>query len=198
MEQKKLLREKVNSATKSYIDKNKDNLKVVQNTIISHLKTIIPQEACIGGFISKEDEVNIASYFQENWSRWAFPKVSGEDLDFYSLVKETESFDLESLVRDKKLLLNHWNILEPFSENCFKSNLDQLDYCLIPGVAFDKFGNRMGRGKGYYDRALARYNGLKIGVCYSVQYTEEELPTETHDLKMDYIVTEKFIVKNIH
>ncbi len=65
------------------------------------------------------------------------------------------------------------------------------NWMLIPGVAFNKSGSRLGRGKGYFDRYLDHRRVLKIGICWSKQLVEE-LPIEQHDCSMDFIITEKF------
>lgn len=65
---------------------------------------------------------------------------------------------------------------------------------LIPGLGFSKTGDRLGRGKGYFDRYLENYNGLKIGLCFKVQLTDV-IPQDPHDIKMDWIVTEEGIIK---
>ncbi len=65
------------------------------------------------------------------------------------------------------------------------------DWLFIPGVGFGLNGKRLGRGKGYYDRYLENSKALKIGVCWSGQLNEE-LPVESHDCHMDFIITENF------
>jgi len=65
---------------------------------------------------------------------------------------------------------------------------------LVPGVAFDKSGARLGHGNGVYDRLLQERDGLKIGICFSVQLTEN-IPSEDYDTKMDYIICEKGEIK---
>lgn len=65
------------------------------------------------------------------------------------------------------------------------------DWLFIPGVGFGLNGKRLGRGKGYYDRYLENSTALKIGVCWSGQLNEE-LPVESHDCHMDFIITENF------
>lgn len=64
---------------------------------------------------------------------------------------------------------------------------------LIPGLAFSEKGERLGKGKGFYDRYLDNYRGIKIGLCFSLQL-EETFPTEKHDVSIDYIVTEEKII----
>lgn len=68
---------------------------------------------------------------------------------------------------------------------------------LVPGVAFDHKGARLGRGKGIYDRLLSKSDGLSIGIFYECQKADE-VPAGEHDQKMDIIVTEKMIYKINH
>jgi 5-formyltetrahydrofolate cyclo-ligase len=72
--------------------------------------------------------------------------------------------------------------------------LNQFDLVLVPGVAFDLSGNRLGRGRGFYDRILAQASGIKCGVGYEFQL-REEIPTEAHDAKVDFIFTPNRCVK---
>ena len=65
---------------------------------------------------------------------------------------------------------------------------------LVPGLAFTKDGLRLGRGKGFFDRYLASFNGVKIGVGFECQVFED-LTQEKFDIKMDYLVTDKNIYK---
>ncbi len=60
---------------------------------------------------------------------------------------------------------------------------------LVPGLAFSKEGHRLGRGKGFYDRYLEKYDGIKVGICFSEQL-RSIVPYEKHDVMMDYVVTE--------
>ena len=69
---------------------------------------------------------------------------------------------------------------------------DEIDVLIVPALAFDRHGNRLGFGKGYYDRLLAEFNGVKIGVGYEFQILDE-LPVAPNDIPMDMIVTEKEI-----
>jgi len=62
---------------------------------------------------------------------------------------------------------------------------------LVPGVAFDKRGGRLGNGAGYYDRLLSqvRADCLLVGICYESQLVSDVV-TEPHDVFMDYVITE--------
>ena len=83
-----------------------------------------------------------------------------------------------------------YDILGP-SEDAAESKPDVI---LIPGLAFSKKGERLGRGKGFYDKYLSEYRGVKIGICFEVQLIDQ-IPTEIHDVHLDFIVTEERIIK---
>jgi len=74
--------------------------------------------------------------------------------------------------------------------------LETVDLIVVPGVAFDLQGHRIGFGKGYYDRCLSRLqkHGILVGLCHDFQLLEQ-LPTEGHDIRMEYIVTDKRIIQ---
>ena len=69
----------------------------------------------------------------------------------------------------------------PFTE------LSRIDIALIPGLAFDAQGHRLGRGKGYYDRFLSAFKGQTIGVCFDFQKVAE-VPVDAHDVSVDRVV----------
>lgn len=72
------------------------------------------------------------------------------------------------------------------------ANPTDIDVVLIPGIAFDKSGARIGFGNGCYDMFLPKTNAIKIGYCYDFQLCNQ-IPTDKHDIKMEYIITEKGI-----
>ncbi len=82
-------------------------------------------------------------------------------------------------------------IKEPEGE---KYPLENIDIIVVPAIAFDIHGHRLGYGKGYYDRLLSKVNALKIGLAYNFQVLEK-LPSEPHDIPVDLIVTPTKIIK---
>ena len=65
---------------------------------------------------------------------------------------------------------------------------EQIDVALVPGMAFDKEGHRLGRGKGYYDRFLRQLTGNTKTVAIALPYQiVEHVPTEEHDIRIDYV-----------
>ena len=85
------------------------------------------------------------------------------------------------------LVVGKFGIREP-SSNCAEIALEKINMVLVPGMAFDLSGNRLGRGLGFYDRLLENVSGVKCGVGYDFQLLEK-IPTEAHDAKVDFIVT---------
>jgi len=89
------------------------------------------------------------------------------------------------------LVSGHFGILEPAAnENHIRRIDSPWDLAVVPGVAFDRFGHRIGFGKGYYDRFLARAKAPKLALAFSFQVVSpfETLP---YDVRMDLILTEK-------
>ena len=68
-----------------------------------------------------------------------------------------------------------------------------LDCIVIPGIAFDQEGHRLGYGKGYYDRCLNHYKGGKIGIAYDFQILPQ-VPREGHDVRCDWVVSESRVL----
>ncbi len=111
---------------------------------------------------------------------WVFPRVLGNDLLFHE-VKNPDS-DLVSGA--------YHNLREP-RPDLPQMPLMNIDAFFCPGLAFDHHGGRLGRGKGFYDRALANAhpNALKIGVCFPCQIVLHAFPAEAHDVRMDEVVS---------
>ena len=75
-------------------------------------------------------------------------------------------------------------------------NSSEIDLVIVPGVVFDVKMARYGRGLGYYDRFLSRLSDVKvIALAYDFQVSKKELMLDDWDIKMDYIITEKRVIK---
>ncbi|MDD3193068.1 MAG: 5-formyltetrahydrofolate cyclo-ligase [Oscillospiraceae bacterium] len=83
-----------------------------------------------------------------------------------------------------------FGVLEPVAERCEKLTDAQNSVCIVPGLAFDRHGFRLGYGKGYYDRFLSGYTGFKIGIVYE-GCLRQRLPHGYYDVPVDLLVTEK-------
>ncbi len=95
-----------------------------------------------------------------------------------------------------ELMPSTYGIREPLPNSLRPVALDSVDLIIIPGVAFDMRGYRLGYGGGYYDRFLEKLpEGVhKMGLAFDFQVLEA-LPVEEHDLKVDTIITEERIIK---
>lgn len=89
-----------------------------------------------------------------------------------------------------QLISGSFSVPEPSADLPLYENDPSLAVCMIPALAFDKEGYRLGYGKGYYDRFLSEFAGTRIGVGYSALVLPQ-LPHNRFDLKTDLIVTEK-------
>ena len=101
--------------------------------------------------------------------------------------------DLEILPYDRtRLSLGAFHIEEPQGDDL--CDMADIEMIVVPGVAYDRHGNRVGRGKGYYDRLLSRTKAIKIGVAYDFQIVDD-IETDAHDVKVDMIITDKGIYR---
>ena len=100
-----------------------------------------------------------------------YPRIAGDDLVFIQVPGR------EALLESAR-----WNLLEPPHRDEHVVSPGEIDLFFVPGMAFTADGHRMGRGKGYYDRLLARpeRRAPAFGICFSEQVVPH-LPLETHD-----------------
>lgn len=88
-----------------------------------------------------------------------------------------------------------FGILEP-CDTGIDHQADEPDLIVVPGVAFDRFGHRIGYGKGFYDRFLHHpgRRGHLVGLCHDFQLVEGSLPADGHDIRMEIIITDRRVV----
>lgn len=95
--------------------------------------------------------------------------------------------DIELRQYSGSMIVGSYGILEPVGK--LYLDYEHIDVALIPGIAFDRKGNRLGRGKGYYDRFLPKISStIKIGLCFPFQIVES-VPIETFDIPMDKVIS---------
>lgn len=109
------------------------------------------------------------------------PKVNGENLDILPY-------------EPQRMQLGAFNIEEPQGNDTAEP--ETMDLIIVPGVAFDQKGNRLGRGKGFYDRLLSQTHATTIGVGYDSQLIPSGIPIEPHDKKLDIIITDSHIFQD--
>jgi len=161
----------------SVTEKNKASQQI-ETLLQDFIKNQTGYWAC---FRPLPDEVQI------NWShlvtkvRWVYPK----------LISSTEMQFMHST--HPRFVRNEWGVEEPVEDE-MKSEVQwisrsELQGLFIPGLAFTASGVRLGRGKGYYDRYLKDFSGLRIGVCFSRQLFSQ-LPQDESDVGMTHVLSE--------
>ena len=132
---------------------------------------------CILAYWSLKEEVKTHNAIIE-WSKTksvVLPVVVGESLE------------LRMFEGEDKMVKGKFGIKEPAGKLISEDEYPAIDMCIIPGVVFDKSGNRMGHGCGYYDRLLPSINAPLVGVCYTEQLVDEIEP-KPWDVKMDMVI----------
>ena len=171
--------------------------------------------ACIKKLQTKEDLSNWSAQIMEKIEQTSLFKQAYNLAVYYSLKGEVETdLWIEKWFTKKNLILpvvegddlimvryegkeslrsGSFGIMEPVvtPDNIFPEN--NIDLVIVPGVAFDKSLNRMGRGRGFYDRLLSGLNVPKIGICFGFQFFDK-IPAEEFDRKMDMVITEKDVI----
>jgi len=110
-------------------------------------------------------------------------------------VTKNNALILSRLTDWNNLEVGAYNILEPKQESIEQVDVESIDLIIIPGVVFDESGNRIGHGKGYYDRLLNDSQNIpNIGLAFELQMIDN-IESEKHDEKIDVIITEDRIMK---
>ena len=176
---RKIMSEKRNELSQSNVKEK--SLEIFKNLIT--IKNFCDAKQVLS-YISIKNEVDTSEIINYCWStgkNTASPKVMGPEMKFFYFS------DYHDLVKGK------FNVLEPQTNDKYIYN--QEDVIIIPGLAFDTFGGRVGYGGGFYDKYLSKSSPLiKIALAYDFQITDTPIEVNYYDIKPDYIVTEKRII----
>ena len=177
---------------KSLLERKKKYLTVKKfnfNLIFSLIKKIFNKEKItIAGYYPSNYEVNILKFLEKAHKK-KFKVV-------LPVIKHGNNMSFKSWVFKEPLYVNNFGILEPKN-----TKIDIVpELILVPLVAFDKKLNRIGYGKGYYDRSLKKIkknkkNMISVGIAYSFQKCQD-ISVNKHDFKLDYIFTERGIISS--
>jgi len=134
---------------------------------------------------------------------WRSEVMTGKLIEL--LLQHKKKVAVPKMGASKRLLENYYiqrlsavsigpfGILEPDLRQCEPAMLRELQLIFVPGVAFDRRGNRLGSGHGYYDRFLAQSAAPRIGLAFEMQIVDR-VPVGDHDEKMHFIVTENEMI----
>ncbi len=135
---------------------------------------------------SLPDELSTREFISrwEGRKHFYLPRVNGLDLDILPYSRTHTH-------------LGAFHIEEPDGDDT--ADVAEMDLIIVPAVAYDRSGNRVGRGKGFYDRLLSRAKALTVGVCYDFQlFDEDEIETESHDVPVNFIIADRHGIIRIH
>ena len=184
---KKSLREKYLELRKEVLQTTLKNLKIYKRvTSNKYYKS----SKVIGIYANLSDEVDTTELILNalnNKKEVVLPVIiDSTRIEFYKI---------KSL--DDLVVLNDINLREPIIDIDNLVLPDQIDLFIVPGVCFDKNKNRIGYGKGYYDRYLANSsNSHKIGLAYDEQVLlNDTIESEDTDVKVDEVITDKRLIK---
>ena len=170
---------------KNYFTSNRFNFNLVFQLIKKHFKE---RRIIIAGYYPSDYEVNILE-FLEKAQKKKFKIL-------LPVIESSKNISFKLWGFKEPLYINNFGILEPK-----KTNSEIVpDLILVPLVAFDDKLNRIGYGKGYYDRSLKKIRSIKkntisLGIAYSFQRCKA-IPAEKHDFELDYIFTEQGIISS--
>ena len=150
------------------LDSNTISNKIVEEIIKSN---ILDSYNHIGIYYPIGNEINIIGLLDYY-----------KDKNFYLPITRDEIHFIKYQTNDK-LVKAKFNTYEPIGEIVNRSNIECF---IIPCVAISANNKRLGYGKGYYDRYLSNYDGLKIGVCYK-ELTNIDIIMDEHDIKLDKV-----------
>lgn len=125
-----------------------------------------------GLFYPLKSEPNLLKYLGLNLNGFAFPKCQNSQLEFYTEVTHFKKGDL--------------GVTEPITGRLVLPQ--EMVGLLVPAVCYCPAGYRLGRGRGYYDRYLAHYPGVKVGICFESQVVPQ-IPQDSWDQRVNYIIT---------
>jgi len=153
-------------------ERNKEDASLRLLNIFDNLK-----DKNVLSFASMKTEINLWPLNQKlaTNGNLFLPKVFKDEIKIY---KVTNISNLKK---------SSIGILEPNITSNNETLLNEIDIVLVPGLAFDKKNNRLGYGKGFYDRFLNKFKGKKIGICFKEQVSES-IPVESHDQKVDQLL----------
>ena len=132
-------------------------------------------------YVSSEIEVGTRQLMEKAFSEKEVlcPRcVDGTNIMYFYKVSSFEELEKGS-----------FGILEPRIE-CEKAEVFDNAVCIVPALSFDRYGFRLGFGKGFYDRFLENFSGAKIGLCYE-NCLSQTLPSDIYDINVDKIATEE-------
>lgn len=172
------LRKKYLELRKNIIDRKQKEEEIFNKLINSFEYNSSRVIALYYSLKSEVDTLKLIEYSLNNKKIVLLPRVNGDEMNFYKINT------LQNLVKSR------FGVMEPLGT--FPFDKKEIELIVVPGVCFDRKLNRIGFGKGYYDKYLSDYNGESIGICFEEQLVSE-IKSEETDIKLKKIITDKNI-----
>lgn len=183
--QKRVLRKQIRSAV---AECDKSSLHSESEIIMSQIEELpeFREARVVALYWSMDDEVSTHDFVRKWYckKRILLPVTDGDNMTFRHFT------GAECLAEGAFGISEPKNNPEAASAEESVADIESIDMIVVPGVAFDRCGHRMGRGCGYYDRFLASRDIYKVGVCFAAQLTDS-VPCEDHDIVMDKVISSK-------
>ena len=163
-------------------NKNIKSEKIASSLLSSNICQKANTVCIYVNMLNEVNTTNIIEYLLKNNKIVGVPVIKNDIVEFYKI---------NSL--DELTNTANFGIKEPLPSPALLINKKDIDLIIVPGVCFDLENNRLGFGKGYYDKYLIDLptKAMKIGICFEKQIIKNALlPIEEHDIKMDYLFTE--------
>lgn len=179
MEKKELRKIMINKRNNMDKDEKENKDNIIKNKLMK--SDYYKKSSMIFIYLAYGSEINTIEYVKEflkDGKRICIPRTNLRD----KTMEAVEINSLENLKKDK------YGILEP-DESIEAIKKEDIDLIILPGVAFDKSGGRLGYGGGYYDKYLNSCpdNIDKVSLCYDFQIVDK-VPEEVHDVKANYVI----------
>lgn len=185
---KNLLRRKILTLrrTQSFLEIKKKSKKIERNLFLFPL---FKRAKVILFYLALKDEVQTREMIKRSLEEGKTVLIPFVDF------KKREIIPSELKDYDKELIRGEWNILQPAKDFYRPFSLNLINLIIVPGVAFDRKGNRLGFGKGFYDRLLGKVCSKVnlISLAFELQLIKA-IPVQSYDIPIDYIITEKEII----
>lgn len=174
------LRRQVSAQLKLIDASSRDHLSALARKLLSAQRAWVNARAVLF-YSPRKDELDL-------WPMVETALAGGKRVALPRYCQAEDSYDLAEVTGTyADLKPGRFGITEP-SSDCPAFPANQLDLVLVPGVAFDLMGRRLGRGRGYYDRILAALGGVRCGVGFDEQIIPE-VPVASHDAYVNCILT---------
>lgn len=183
MQIKKELRKKLRQERKNIECKADLDSRICENLIKS---SMYKNAGTILFYAALDEEINIdecIKYALSQSKKAALPVCadSSGNMDFYYI----------NSLNDVKT--GHFGVREPDVQICSKVTDFSDSICIVPAIAYDKQGFRLGYGKGYYDRFLQNCTLISVGMCYN-EFVKDNLPKGEYDIPVNYIITQDGVI----